>query len=473
MRIVCHGVESFILCQPGYFAPESGVCLTGKLVLKAVFMNGNGKASFTAQFIDRQDGDEKGKEGTAGWQRTHRFILYDEQYSPNGQGNSDCRTADAADHIGGYVKGFGLIEALMKPNQRPHLRGWRGQAFADLVRGVCPEQILCVSIDVSKDFHVVLLHNGLGEIVTPSFEIDIFRTGFDQLCQAVEAAIATNGAQVVLVGMEPTGHYYENLARHLQAMGQKVTLVNSFAVKENRRQQMMAHEKDDEIDVAAIGDLLRRGEGSPFRPPTGIYLQMQQLDRARLGELKIQTIYKNRVIGHLDRIFPGLILTKAATKERYTPLFATDFWQCQTLQDLVRICPDPRQLAAFSPADLVALFHQHGCRMGPRTASCIIAYAQKVLWPDPKVVAIRCQLLATDLQTLDQVTARVDLYSQQLRQLLAQTPYQFLAQFKGLPPLRVAMPLGRRRAEPFPGKIGQDWGQQQEVDHPAIAVGIV
>ncbi len=326
----------------------------------------------------------------------------------------------------------------MKRNRQRHLRGRRGQAFADLVRGICPEQILCVSIDVSKDFHVVLLHNGLGEVVTPRLEIDIFRTGFEQLCQAVAAAIKASAAQVVLVGMEPTGHYYENLARHLQGTGQKVTMVNSFAVKENRRQQMMAYEKDDDIDVAAIGDLLRRGEGSPFRPPTGIYLQMQQLDRARLGELKIQTIYKNRVIGHLDRIFPGLILTKAATKERYTPLFATDFWQCQTLQELVRICPDPRQLAAFSPADLVALFHQHGCRMGPRTASRIITYAQKVLWPEPEVVAIRRQLLATDLHTLDQVIARVDHYSQQLQQFLAQTPYQFLTQFKGLPPIRVA-----------------------------------
>jgi transposase len=326
----------------------------------------------------------------------------------------------------------------MKRNRQRHLRGRRGQAFADLVRGICPEQILCVSIDVSKDFHVVLLHNGLGEVVTPRLEIDIFRTGFEQLCQAVAAAIKASAAQVVLVGMEPTGHYYENLARHLQATGQKVTMVNSFAVKENRRQQMMAYEKDDDIDVAAIGDLLRRGEGSPFRPPTGIYLQMQQLDRARLGELKIQTIYKNRVIGQLDRIFPGLILTKAATKERYTPLFATDFWQCQTLQDLVRICPDPSELAALSPADLVALFHQHGCRMGPRTASRIITYAQKVLWPEPEVVAIRRQLLATDLHTLDQVTARVDHYSQQLQQLLAQTPYQFLTQFKGLPPIRVA-----------------------------------
>ena len=65
----------------------------------------------------------------------------------------------------------------MKRKQRMHLRGQRGQAFADQIRGVQPERILCVSIDVSKDFHVVLLHNGLGEIVTPSFEIDIFRSG--------------------------------------------------------------------------------------------------------------------------------------------------------------------------------------------------------------------------------------------------------------------------------------------------------
>ena len=76
--------------------------------------------------------------------------------------------------------------------------------------------------------------------------------------------------------------------------------------------------------------------------------------------------------------------------------------------------------------------------MGPRTAARIIAYAQKVLWPDPAVVSIRRQLLATDLQTLDQVSVRIAHYSQQLQQELAQTPYQFLTQFKGLPPIRVA-----------------------------------
>lgn len=326
----------------------------------------------------------------------------------------------------------------MKQKRRTHLGGQRGQAFADQIRGIVPERILCVSIDISKDFHVVLLHNGLGEIVCPSFEIDIFRSGFEQLCAAVAEGVAASQAQVVLVGMEPTGHYYENLARHLQASEQLVTLINSFAVKENRRQQMMAHEKNDDIDAAAIGDLLRRGEGSPFRPVTGIYLQLQQLDRARRGEVKVETMYKNRIIGHLDRIFPGLVLTKAAAKERYQPLFSTDLWQCQTLQDLIHLCPDPEQLAAMTPKQLAALFHQHGCRMGPITAQRIITYAAKVLWPDPEVVAIRRQLLATDLHTLQVVSAHVAHYSEQLCALLAQTPYQFLTRVKGLSPLTVA-----------------------------------
>ena len=79
------------------------------------------------------------------------------------------------------------------------------------------DRILCVSLDIHKYFHVVMMHNALGEIVTPTFEIDIFQTGFDQLCQAIDAAVARTHAQVVLLGMEPSSHYFENLARHLLA----------------------------------------------------------------------------------------------------------------------------------------------------------------------------------------------------------------------------------------------------------------
>jgi transposase len=152
----------------------------------------------------------------------------------------------------------------MSRKQRTHLRGERGQAFADKIRAIPLEQILCVSLDIHKYFHVVMIHNALGEIVTPTFELDIFQTGFDQLCQAIHEAVVRTEAKVILVGMEPTGHYFENLARHLHQRPQPVTLINSYAVSKNRDQQMMHREKDDEIDGASIGDLLRRGEGTPF-----------------------------------------------------------------------------------------------------------------------------------------------------------------------------------------------------------------
>jgi transposase len=96
----------------------------------------------------------------------------------------------------------------MSRKKHTHLRGERGQAFADKIRGIPVEQILCVSLDIHKYFHVVMMHNALGEIVMPPFEIDIFQAGFDRLCQAIDATVARTNAQVVLVGMEPTGHYF-------------------------------------------------------------------------------------------------------------------------------------------------------------------------------------------------------------------------------------------------------------------------
>ena len=327
---------------------------------------------------------------------------------------------------------------IMSRRGRTHLRGERGQAFADKIRGVPLDRILCVSLDVHKYFHVGMIHNALGEIVTPTFEIDIFRSGFDQLCQAIDEASSRTQAQVVLIGMEPSGHYFENLARRLDQRSRPVTLINSYAVKKNRDQQMMHHEKSDEIDTAAIGDLLRRGEGTPFKPAEGVYLQLQHLDRVRFSKVKIRTTLQNQVIGHLDRIFPGLVIIADEAKERYKPLFATDFWLCKTMQHLIRVCPDPRELLAMSPQDLVDAFHAQHYAMGRITAAKIIAYAKKALLPDPEVIAIRRELLSHDLALLDEVERHIAQLEDRLRALLTQTPYLIWVKLKGLSDVQVA-----------------------------------
>ena len=326
----------------------------------------------------------------------------------------------------------------MSKKRKSHLRGERGQAFADLIRGIPSEQILCVSLDISKYFHVVMMHNGLGEIVKPAFEIDFYRSGFDQLCQAIDQAKVETQARVVLVGMEPTSHYFENLARHLLQQPQPVTLVNSFAVKQNRGQQMMHREKTDPVDCGAIGDLLRRGEGTPYKPAAGIYLQLQQLDRVRLGKVKIEGTLKNQIIAHLDRIFPGLVILGKPARERYQPLFQVNFWQCKTLQYLIRVCPNPHQLVQMTPAQLVQAFRDQNYRLGRTTAAKIIARAQMALLPEPELVSIRCELLQHDLRLLEVVQTHIAELEQRLTQLVTQTPFQVWSQLKGLSSVQVA-----------------------------------
>lgn len=326
----------------------------------------------------------------------------------------------------------------MSRKKATHVRGERGQDFANRIRGVSSEQILCVSLDISKYFHVVMIHNGLGEIVTPTFEIDMMQSGLDQLCQVIEQAKVQTNAQVVLIGMEPTSHYFENLARHLLKRSLPVTLINSFAVKQNREQRLMRREKTDEIDVAAIGDLLRRGEGTPYKPPTEDYLQLQQLDRVRLSKVKIAGMLKNQIIGHLDRIFPGLVVFGEQAQKRYPPLFETNFWTCGTLQHLIRVCPNPHCLSQMNPQALVNLFHERQYRLSMKSAIRIIARAQATLLPDPLLVDIRCELLQHDLELLDELQSHLAVLEQRLAELLATTPYTVWTKLKGLSVVQVA-----------------------------------
>lgn len=108
------------------------------------------------------------------------------------------------------------------------------------------------------------------------------------------------------------------------------------------------------------------------------------------------------------------------------------------MQHLIRVCPDPRQLAAMSTTDLIAAFHAHNFKMGPKTAAKIISYTQKVLLPDPEVIAIRSELLHHDLILLEAVEKRVAVMEDRLVDLVAQTPYQIWTKLKGLSDLQVA-----------------------------------
>jgi transposase len=295
-----------------------------------------------------------------------------------------------------------------------------------------------VSIDVHKYYHQVMIHNEYGEILESSFRIDTFRAGYERLCELIDDVVSTHNIQVLFVGMEPTGHYFENLARHLSKRYPHVRLVNSYAVKENRNQSMLRTEKTDEIDLAAIGDLTLRNKCFPHQPLTGDHLQLQHWVRFRESKVKMRTVLRNQIIGHLDRIFPGLVRPNRRPEFGGPPKLFERFWNCKTAQRLIRTCPDPHRLVEMDAESLCQLFHAQGWRLSRTWAERIIHFADQVLLPDPELIASRLPLLELDLVLLDALGPVIDQAEEQIADHLSQTEGQVLTDVKGIGPIRAA-----------------------------------
>jgi hypothetical protein len=169
----------------------------------------------------------------------------------------------------------------------------------------------------------------------------------------------------------------------------------------------------------------------------GAYLQLQQWVRFRKAKVKMRTALRNQIIGHLDRIFPGLVCCNKSGREEALRLFPA-FWKSQTAQNLLRLCPDPRQLAGMEPSELIALFHAHDLRMGPVTAHRIIRLAQQILMPDDAVIEARLPLLTTDLALLEAVDRAISHAETLMKQFLRRTKGQILTRVKGISALRAA-----------------------------------
>jgi transposase len=332
----------------------------------------------------------------------------------------------------------------MRKRQK-HVQGRRGEAYVRLIRDVPRDRIAVVSIDVHKYYHQVMIHNDYGEVLVPSFRIDIFQAGFDRLYEVIEGTVAEHGIQVLFVGMEPTGHYYENLARHLSRRYPHVRLVNSYAVKENRNQSMLCTEKTDDIDLGAIGDLVLRNKCFPYQPLSGDYLSLQHWVRFREAKVKTRTALRNQIIGHLDRIFPGLARPNHRAEWGGPHVLFARLWRCKTAQQLIHLCPDPHRLAAMEETDLIQLFHAHNWRMGRVTAGRIIQFARQVLLPDQEAVAARLPLLRIDLDLLGAVDQAVTEADKHIAHYLAQTKGQILTHIKG---------VGEQRAAAYVAGIG-------------------
>ena len=189
----------------------------------------------------------------------------------------------------------------MSKKKQKYIRGEKKERFKRKIKGIEKEKILGISIDISKDYHKALIFDFEGRILDGPFEFDVFKDGYENFKQRVGKAIEEREAKKIFFGLEPTGPYHENLARHLKEDFKEVEFINPSATYANRAQDMLVGLKTDDIDLGAIGDLLMRGKGYEYNlEEAGVYLNLKEETFWREKKLKMQTRLKNQIEARLS-----------------------------------------------------------------------------------------------------------------------------------------------------------------------------
>lgn len=163
---------------------------------------------------------------------------------------------------------------------------------------------LVVGIDIAKKKHVARAQDFRGIEYGKALVFHNDRQGLLQLLNWLKLLQEEHDKQDIIVGMEPTGHYWLNLAIFLREYDIKVVLVNPYHVKRSKELDDNSPTKNDKKDARVIAQLVKDGRYSVPNIPEGIYAELRVAMTLREGIIKDIQRVKGRIHRWLDKYFP-------------------------------------------------------------------------------------------------------------------------------------------------------------------------
>ena len=166
------------------------------------------------------------------------------------------------------------------------------------------EKTLIIGVDIAKHKHVARAQDFRGIQFGKALTFGNFQDGFISLINWITSLQNKHDKQDLIIGMEPTGHYWLPLAYWLKEKDIKVVVVNPGHVKQTKELDDNSPTKNDVKDARVISRLIQDGRYSEPNLLEGIYAElregMNQYDQlvADLG------VIQNRVHQWIDRFFP-------------------------------------------------------------------------------------------------------------------------------------------------------------------------
>ena len=169
------------------------------------------------------------------------------------------------------------------------------------------DDMLIVGCDIGSETHYLRAIDRKGrELSKKPFSFLNNEEGFEAAKAWMVDLAAVNGKRQIVLGLEPTGHYWFCVATWLISNGISVVQVNPYAVKQTKEIEDNSQLKDDRKDPKVIANLVMNGNyGMPYLPE-GIYADLRSLSllRSQLAENRIRSINRlHRLMKIYSRFF--------------------------------------------------------------------------------------------------------------------------------------------------------------------------
>lgn len=261
------------------------------------------------------------------------------------------------------------------------------------------DDMLILGCDIGSETHYVRAIDTRGrELSKSALPFSNSLEGFQSAKDWAVKLAATNNKNQIVLGLEPTGHYWFCLASWMISNGISVVQVNPYAVKQTKEIEDNSQAKNDLKDPKLIANLVKDGNyGMPYLPE-GLYAEMRKLSmfRDQLCEDRIRCI--NRLHRDMKIYFPEY---KDALG-KVEGIFSLE---------LLRNAPYPKDLIALGKDGIRQIWHDAKLRgRGYSRADAILSYAKDsvglVDGADASKVAI--QWFVEQILVLDEKIVGVD-----------------------------------------------------------------
>ena len=252
--------------------------------------------------------------------------------------------------------------------------------------------MIYVGIDIAKLNHFASAISSDGEILIEPFRFSNDADGF----QLLSSKLDSFDKDSLIIGLESTAHYGDNLVRYLVASFFKVCVLNPIKTSSMRKNNIRKT-KTDKVDTYIICKTLMMQDHLRFVSFYDLDLMdLKALGRFRQKTMKQRTRLKIQLTSYLDEVFPEL---------QY--FFKSGLHQ-KSVYALLKEAPTPETIASMHMTHLAHLLKStsHG-HFDKETAQQLRVLAKKSVGASDSALSIQVTHTISQIELLDRQLEKV------------------------------------------------------------------